>query len=144
MRRQGGWREGVLARIGADGCWSEITADVAQPPAGAQVLAGALLRAGRRAQPRLPARLRRAGERRETAPTTSGRGATACTASRWRITPEQLHAVAAQLYVELLAGGYTQVCEFHYLQHDRDGRPYEDPLALSWHWPTRPPRRASA
>ena len=49
-----------------------------------------------------------------------------------RITPEQLRAVAAQLYAELLRGGYTQVCEFHYLQHDLDGRPYADPLALSW------------
>ena len=49
-----------------------------------------------------------------------------------RISPAQLHAVAAQLYVELLRGGYTQVCEFHYLQHARDGRPYADPLALSW------------
>ena len=38
-----------------------------------------------------------------------------------RITPEQLHAIAAHLYVELLRGGYTQVCEFHYLQHDADG-----------------------
>ena len=46
-----------------------------------------------------------------------------------RITPEQLRAVAAQLYAELLRGGYTQVCEFHYLQHDPDGRPYADPLA---------------
>ena len=36
------------------------------------------------------------------------------------------------LYAELLRGGYTQVCEFHYLQHQPDGRPYADPLALSW------------
>ena len=49
-----------------------------------------------------------------------------------RITPGQLRAVAAQLYLELLQGGYTQVCEFHYLQHDADGRAYADPLALSW------------
>jgi formimidoylglutamate deiminase len=34
-----------------------------------------------------------------------------------RITPEQLEAVAAYLYAELLQAGYTQVCEFHYL-HD--------------------------
>jgi formimidoylglutamate deiminase len=40
--------------------------------------------------------------------------------------------VASQLYAELLQGGYTHVCEFHYLQHDRDGRPYPDPLELSW------------
>lgn len=39
----GGWRERVLARIGADGCWSEVAAGVAHPPAQAQVVAGALL-----------------------------------------------------------------------------------------------------
>lgn len=49
-----------------------------------------------------------------------------------RITPAQLRAVAAQLYAELLRGGYTHVCEFHYLQHAEDGQPYDDPLALSW------------
>ena len=49
-----------------------------------------------------------------------------------RITPAQLRAVAAQLYGELLRGGYTQVCEFHYLQHAEDGQPYDDPLAMSW------------
>ena len=48
-----------------------------------------------------------------------------------RISPEALRAVAAQLYAELLQGGYTQVCEFHYLQHAPDGRPYADPLAMS-------------
>jgi formimidoylglutamate deiminase len=49
-----------------------------------------------------------------------------------RITPEQLHAVAAHLYVELLRGGYTQICEFHYLQHAPDGQAYADPLAMAW------------
>ena len=48
-----------------------------------------------------------------------------------RITPEQLRAIAAHLYVELLRGGYTQVCEFHYLQHDHDGSRYADPAAMS-------------
>ena len=37
--------------------------------------------------------------------------------------PQQLRAIAAHLYRELLRGGYTQVCEFHYLQHQPDGRP---------------------
>jgi formimidoylglutamate deiminase len=49
-----------------------------------------------------------------------------------RITPTQLRAVAAQLYVELLKGGYTQVCEFHYLHHQEDGQPYADPATLAW------------
>ena len=48
-----------------------------------------------------------------------------------RITPESLHAIAAQLYVEMLEAGYTTVCEFHYLHHQPDGRPYVDPSAMS-------------
>ena len=32
----------------------------------------------------------------------------------------------AQAYVELLEAGFTRVGEFHYLHHDRDGRPYAD------------------
>lgn len=40
------------------------------------------------------------------------------------ITPDELEAVAAQLYVEMLEAGYTRVGEFHYLHHDVDGRPY--------------------
>ena len=48
-----------------------------------------------------------------------------------RFTPERLRDVAAQLYVEMLEAGYTTVCEFHYLHHDRDGRPHADPAAMS-------------
>jgi formimidoylglutamate deiminase len=48
-----------------------------------------------------------------------------------RITPEQLEAIATQLYAELLAGGYTQVCEFHYLHNDLDGRPMPTRWTLS-------------
>jgi len=40
------------------------------------------------------------------------------------MTPEQVEAVAAQLYVEMLEAGFTRVGEFHYLHHDNDGRPY--------------------
>lgn len=48
-----------------------------------------------------------------------------------RITPETQQAVAAQLYAELLEQGYTQVCEFHYLHHAPDGRPYANRCAMS-------------
>ena len=63
--------------------------------------------------------------------TTSGRGAIACTVWRYASRREQLRAIATHLYVELLRGGYTQVCEFHYLQHASDGNAYEDRMALS-------------
>lgn len=48
-----------------------------------------------------------------------------------RIGPDELQAIAAQLYVEMLKAGYTQVCEFHYLHHQPDGRPYADPAQMS-------------
>jgi len=48
-----------------------------------------------------------------------------------RLTPEQVEAVAAQLYVELLKAGYTAVGEFHYLHHDPQGRPYDDLAEMS-------------
>ncbi|HET7556856.1 MAG TPA: formimidoylglutamate deiminase [Rhodanobacteraceae bacterium] len=48
-----------------------------------------------------------------------------------RIGPDQLRAIAAQLYVEMLKAGYTNVCEFHYLHHAPDGKPYADPAAMS-------------
>lgn len=41
-----------------------------------------------------------------------------------RMTPQLMGAVAAQLYMELLEGGFTQVVEFNYLHHDADGTPY--------------------
>lgn len=48
-----------------------------------------------------------------------------------RFTPELLRAVASQLYVEMLESGYTHVCEFHYLHHQVDGRPYANAAAMS-------------
>ena len=48
-----------------------------------------------------------------------------------KMTPDSVHAVASQLYVEMLEAGYTTVCEFHYLHHAPDGRPYADPAAMS-------------
>jgi len=48
-----------------------------------------------------------------------------------RITPDSMHDIAAQLFVEMLAAGYTSVCEFHYLHHQADGQPYGDPAAMS-------------
>ncbi|MCV3738266.1 formimidoylglutamate deiminase [Rhizobium sp. TRM96647] len=47
------------------------------------------------------------------------------------MTPEQVEAVAAQLYVEMLEAGFTRVGEFHYLHHDADGRPYADIAELA-------------
>ncbi len=43
-----------------------------------------------------------------------------------RLAPEDLEAIAAQAYVEMLEAGFTRVCEFHYVHHDVSGKPYVD------------------
>ena len=48
-----------------------------------------------------------------------------------RLDPEQLEALSALAYVEMLEAGFTQVGEFHYLHHDRDGTPFADPGELA-------------
>jgi formiminoglutamate deiminase len=41
-----------------------------------------------------------------------------------RIAPDDLEAIAAQAYVEMLEAGFTRVGEFHYLHHGEGGRAY--------------------
>jgi formimidoylglutamate deiminase len=48
-----------------------------------------------------------------------------------QLTPEQLEAIAAQLYAECLRHGYTSVCEFHYLQRDPHGAMYARPALMA-------------
>ena len=52
-------------------------------------------------------------------------------ASRCRLSPDDLEAVAAQLYVEMLKAGFSVVGEFQYLHHQPDGTPYADPAEMS-------------
>lgn len=42
------------------------------------------------------------------------------------LTPDDVEAITAQAYVEMLEGGFTRVGEFHYLHHDPSGVPYAD------------------
>jgi formimidoylglutamate deiminase len=48
-----------------------------------------------------------------------------------KLAPEDVRAIAAQLYAEMVKAGYTAVGEFHYLHHDPDGKPYADRTLLS-------------
>jgi formiminoglutamate deiminase len=47
------------------------------------------------------------------------------------MTPDDVQAVAALAYAEMLEAGFTRVGEFHYLHHDRDGRPFSDPAEMA-------------
>lgn len=48
-----------------------------------------------------------------------------------RLEPDDVEAIAAQAYVEMLEAGFTRVGEFHYLHHDPTGQPYADPGELA-------------
>ncbi len=43
-----------------------------------------------------------------------------------RLTPDDVEAIAALAYVEMLERGFTTVGEFHYLHHGADGTPYAE------------------
>ncbi|CAN7445775.1 formimidoylglutamate deiminase [Phenylobacterium sp. LjRoot225] len=49
------------------------------------------------------------------------------------VQPEDLRAIAALAYAEMLQAGFVRVGEFHYLHNAPDGRPYADPgeMAIS-------------
>ncbi len=48
-----------------------------------------------------------------------------------RVTPDDLEAIASQLYLEMLKAGYTSVVEFHYLHHAADGGAYANVAEMS-------------
>jgi len=48
-----------------------------------------------------------------------------------RLTPDQIEAIAAQVFMEMQEAGFAAVGEFHYLHHQPDGTPYADPAELS-------------
>jgi formimidoylglutamate deiminase len=47
------------------------------------------------------------------------------------LSPEDVEAIAALAYVEMLEAGFAAVAEFHYLHHQPGGAPYADPAELA-------------
>lgn len=120
----GRWEKSVLLGVDARGHWSQVEPGVEAPPAGARQLPGpvlpGLVDAHSHAFQRAFAGL---SERRATDADDFWSWRDRMYQVAQRITPEQMQAVAAYLQVELLRGGYTQVCEFHYLHHGPQGQP---------------------
>ncbi len=48
-----------------------------------------------------------------------------------RLTPDSLYGSALRTYREMLTAGYTTVGEFHYVHHQPNGKPYDNPNAMS-------------
>ena len=128
----GAWHDRVLLRCGSDGHWTDVSTGT-HAPDGAEVLAApvlpSLVDAHSHAFQRAFVGL---AERRDGLHDDFWSWRDRMYGVALRITPDQLRAVAAHLFGELLAGGYTQVCEFHYLQHASDGRAYPDPAEMAW------------
>lgn len=108
-----GWRRDVLVTTNAAGMITEVAPD--SPGVGERVKGVAV--------PGI-ANAHSHAFQRALAGLTEHRGGTRDSFWTWRdamyrlaaaVTPEDLNAIAAQLYVEMLKGGYTAVCEFHYL-----------------------------
>lgn len=126
-----GWARDVLLSWNEQGFLTDVKAQCVCP-AGTLQAAGPLL-------PGMP-NLHSHAFQRAMGGLTEYRGAVQDSFWSWRslmyrfaaaITPDQLEAIATGLYVEMLEAGYTSVCEFHYVHHDHDGRPYADDAALS-------------
>ncbi|MGF1608820.1 MAG: formimidoylglutamate deiminase [Kiloniellales bacterium] len=125
-----GWASNARFEIGADGNLAKVEAGVV--PAGAPRAAGPVL-------PGMP-NLHSHAFQRAMAGLAERAGPQKDSFWTWRevmygfvgrLDPEQLEAIAAQLYVEMLKAGYTAVGEFHYLHHDPAGNRYADPAELS-------------
>ncbi|NWG25205.1 MAG: formimidoylglutamate deiminase [Pseudorhodoplanes sp.] len=120
----GGWARDVRIEV-ADGAISAVTPDT--EPAGAERIAGIAL-------PGLP-NLHCHAFQRGMAGLSERRGPAHDSFWTWRevmyrflsaLTPDDVEAIAAFTYMEMLEAGYTAVGEFHYLHHDIHGRPYAD------------------
>jgi formimidoylglutamate deiminase len=121
-----GWRSDVLLTLNGRKI-SAVASDVA-PPAEAERIAGI-------AVPGLP-NVHSHAFQRAMAGLAETRGPSEDSFWTWRevmyrflaqMTPDDIEAVAALAYCEMLEAGFTVVGEFHYLHNDPDGGRYADP-----------------
>jgi formimidoylglutamate deiminase len=121
-----GWRNDVLITLNGR-MISAVSHDVASP-AGAEHIAGI-------AVPGIP-NVHSHAFQRAMAGLAETRGPAEDSFWTWRevmyrflarMTPEDIEAIAALAYAEMLEAGFTRVGEFHYLHNAPDGHRYTDP-----------------
>lgn len=126
----GGWARNVVMAVDARGFFTEVTADSADHRAerlGGVVLPGMVNAHSHAFQRAMVGLSQVAGP--DTDNFWSWR--TLMYELALRLSPAQIEVIATWVYTEMLRGGYTHVCEFHYLHNDTDGRPYADPAEVS-------------
>lgn len=127
-----GWRNDVLVSIDPDGRISEAVP--ASKPEPQSVSVAILLPAA--------ANLHSHTFQRAMAGLAEGRGPSGQDSFwTWRevmyrfldvLTPEDIEAIAAFSFMEMLEAGFASVAEFHYLHHQPGGHTYGDVGELSW------------
>lgn len=124
-----GWARGVRLVV-EDGRIAAIAKDVAAEPADTRAAI---------ALPGLP-NLHSHAFQRAMAGLTEVRGPEGDSFWTWRelmyrfverLTPDDVEAIAAQAFAEMLEAGFTRVGEFHYLHHDSAGAAYADPTEMA-------------
>ncbi len=126
----GGWAKSVRISIGTDGLIAAIVRDVVAAPTDQR---------GGIATPGL-ANVHSHAFQRGMAGLAEYRGSDNDDFWSWRtlmyrfldrLDPDDIEAIAALAYAEMLETGFTRVGEFHYLHHAPDGSAYADPAELA-------------
>ncbi|RYY91910.1 MAG: formimidoylglutamate deiminase, partial [Comamonadaceae bacterium] len=130
----GAWARDVLLVAGDDGLWSQVQPGCsAAEREGAEALEGAVI-------PALVDAHSHAFQRAIVGLTERSPVGEADDFWSWRdrmyqaalaVSPDDVERIATRLYCELLDGGYSHVCEFHYLHNAVDGKPYVDPAEMA-------------
>lgn len=124
-----GWQRDLQITLGADGHITAIGPQVAAPDHRIAILLPA------------PVNLHSHAFQRAMAGLTEARGGDGGDSFwTWRrlmfqfldqLTPEDVQAIAAQTYMEMLEAGFAAVAEFHYLHHNHGGAPYANVAEMS-------------
>ena len=124
------WASDVLIALGDDGTIASVTPNA--PPGNAERAAGPVI-------PGMPS-LHSHAFQRAMAGLAERMGSREDSFWTWRevmygfldrLQPHDAHAVATQLYVEMLKHGYTSVAEFHYVHRDPEGKPYANKAEMA-------------
>ena len=125
-----GWTPAIGLDVAPDGTILRVIRDAARD--GRETIAGCVL-------PGMP-NLHSHGFQRAMAALAQRRRISAEDFWSWRgvmyrtalaLSPEDVAAITAMAYAEMLEAGFTAVAEFHYLHHDVSGTPYADPAELA-------------
>jgi len=131
-----GWARDVAIDIDASGRIAAVTADA---PGSAVGIGGAGISGAEILLPALPNLHSHTFQRAMAGLTERREPSRKDTFWTWRDTmyrfvdelgPEDVECIAALAFMEMLESGFGSVAEFHYLHHQRDGRPYDNPTEL--------------